>query len=96
MRKEESAVSQAGIINNLPPHSKNLRPILETIAINGNISEIDLFARFPNRKMALESVRILTSGRFHILNFRIQNGVRTYYFSEYFREKNGIPQEVPA
>jgi len=93
MRREECGFT----INTRYSHKKTLHQIFEIIHEHGGISEPDFFEHFSNRKDAIECIRVLTNGQYHILNYRIEGGVRYYSFSQYFLQKNGIHSgSVPA
>ncbi len=70
-------------LHDLSNNTKTLSLIHNTICKKGWISESDLFSYFENRKKAIEAVRHLTSGRYHALGSKIQNGQRLYYCTRY-------------
>jgi len=66
---------------------KTLRTILEIIYLQGCVSEIQIFELFVNRRDAITFIERGTTGRNRLLDSRLDRGIRYYYFSEHFLQK---------
>jgi hypothetical protein len=67
---------------------KSLRTILETVHLQGFISELTIFEIFVNRKDAFTFIQRGTTGRNRLLDSYLTGGVRYYRFSQHFLAKN--------
>ena len=73
--------------NTLFSHSKVLRQILEIVFLEGSISEARVFEIFVNRRLAIDFIGRMMTGKNRAFDSRLEGGNRYYFFSEHFLKK---------